>query len=59
MQLAYSHKYLLLPDLSLQEQSQQIQKWSIKSRQHGLLSLEQEEGVALDPFTEKGLAMLN
>ena len=46
------------PKLSLLDQSQQIQMWSLKSRQHGLLSLEKEENVDLDPFTEKGLAML-
>ncbi|MCG6199823.1 flagellar motor protein [Psychromonas antarctica] len=46
------------PSLSLTEQSKKIQEWSYKSRQHGLLSLEEENGENLDPFTQKGLAML-
>ena len=48
------------PKLSLQKQSQKIQKWSLKSRQHGLLSLENEteKDQSLDPFTKKGVSML-
>ncbi|MCW8996360.1 MAG: flagellar motor protein [Psychromonas sp.] len=46
------------PSFSLSEQSQKIQGWSYKSRQHGLLSLEKENDSNLDPFTNKGLAML-
>ncbi len=46
------------PPLSLSEQSRKIQDWSYKSRQHGLLSLEKESDDELDPFTQKGLAML-
>lgn len=45
------------PTISLAEQSQKLQTWSLKSRQQGLLSLE-DEGSELDPFTAKGLAML-
>lgn len=48
------------PTHSLRLQSKKIQKWSQKSRQHGLLSLEKEnqEDRQLDPFTKKGLSML-
>ncbi|MEI6897075.1 MAG: flagellar motor protein [Psychromonas sp.] len=46
------------PKLSILNQSRQLQKWSKKSRQHGLLSLQKEESNALDPFTKKGLSML-
>ncbi|WP_022940731.1 flagellar motor protein [Psychromonas hadalis] len=48
------------PQLSLAQQAKKIQKWSIKSRQHGLLSLEKEneQDKSLDPFTKKGLSML-
>lgn len=58
------HALSLLPQLftspkfSLLKQSQQLQKWSKKSRQHGLLSLQKEESNSLDPFTQKGLSML-
>jgi chemotaxis protein MotA len=56
--LALLPKIFNSPNLSLLEQSLKIQSWSQKSRQHGLLSLEQNEDELLDPFTEKGLAML-
>lgn len=46
------------PSFSLVEQSKNIQGWSHKSRQHGLLILEKENTTDLDPFTQKGLAML-
>ncbi|MEI6895877.1 MAG: flagellar motor protein [Psychromonas sp.] len=46
------------PKLSILKQSRQLQKWSKKSRQHGLLSLQTEENNVLDPFTKKGLSML-
>ncbi|MCP4323023.1 MAG: flagellar motor protein, partial [Alteromonadales bacterium] len=48
------------PTFSLQQQSKKIQKWSNRSRQHGLLSLEKENEAdkSLDPFTKKGLSML-
>ncbi|PKF62925.1 flagellar motor protein [Psychromonas sp. psych-6C06] len=48
------------PKYSLLEQSKKIQRWSNKSRQHGLLSLEKEneQDKSLDPFTKKGLSML-
>lgn len=48
------------PTYSLKKQSQKIQRWSHKSRQFGLLSLEKEneEDNSLDPFTQKGLTML-
>lgn len=46
------------PQLSLLKQSQKIQKWSQKSRQDGLLSLQNEEKNTLEPFTKKGLSML-
>lgn len=48
----------ITPSLSLIEQSRRIQDWSYKSRQHGLLSLENENSEHIDPFTQKGLAML-
>jgi chemotaxis protein MotA len=53
-------KIFTSPDLSLREQSEKIKKWSLKSRQHGLLSLEKEneEDLTLDTFTKKGLSML-
>ncbi len=60
----FQHALSLLPQvfvnthLSLLEQSRKIQKWSYKSRQHGLLSLESENDEALDAFTQKGLSML-
>ncbi|WP_413701323.1 motility-associated protein [Psychromonas sp. KJ10-10] len=48
------------PKLSLRQQAEKIQKWSLKSRQHGLLSLEKEneQEASLDAFTNKGLSML-
>ena len=46
------------PSLSLVEQSKKNQRWSYKSRQHGLLSLEKENDANIDPFTKKGVAML-
>ena len=59
MHYHYYRKYLPLL-LIPKEQSEKIQKWSLKSRQHGLLSLEIENEKDLsDPFTEKGLAMLS
>jgi len=48
----------ITPSLSLIEQSRRIQDWSYKSRQHGLLSLEEENNEQIDSFTQKGLAML-
>ena len=60
----FHHAISLLPvlfirsPLSLIKQSQKIQSWSFKSRQNGLLSLEKENNKSLDPFTQKGLAML-
>ncbi|WP_028862493.1 flagellar motor protein [Psychromonas aquimarina] len=51
-------KVFYRPSHSLAEQSKKIQNWSYKSRQHGLLSLENESDENLDPFTRKGLAML-
>jgi chemotaxis protein MotA len=53
-------KIFTSPDLSLREQSEKIKQWSLKSRQHGLLSLEKEneEDLSLDTFTQKGLSML-
>lgn len=50
-------KIFTSPTLSLAEQAKNIQSWSYKSRQHGLLSLEKENDN-IDPFTKKGLAML-
>ncbi|WP_094752422.1 flagellar motor protein [Psychromonas sp. CD1] len=58
------HALRLLPKIffttpnSLHKQSLLIQKWSNKSRKSGLLSLESDDNGDLDPFTEKGLAML-
>lgn len=48
------------PKFSLPQQAENIQKWSLKSRQHGLLSLEKEteQEALLDSFTKKGLSML-
>lgn len=60
----FFHAFYLLPQVftaptfSLLEQSQKIQAWSFKSRQQGLLSLEDDGDEALDSFTVKGLAML-
>jgi chemotaxis protein MotA len=53
-------KIFTSPTLSLKQQSEKIQKWSLKSRQHGLLSLEieNEKDLSLDTFTKKGLTML-
>lgn len=51
-------KIFTSPDLSLLNQSKNIQKWSQKSRKNGLLSLEKEMDDTVDPFTQKGLAML-
>lgn len=46
------------PQLSLQQQAEQIQTWSQLSRQQGLLILEQQKGISADPFTHKGVLML-
>ena len=46
------------PTYLLSNQSKNIQKWSSLSRKVGLLSLESVDNKELDPFTEKGLAML-
>ena len=51
-------KLFTTPKISLQKQSQRIQKWSQISRQDGLLSLEKEDNSSLEPFTQKGLLML-
>ena len=56
--LALLSKIFLAPSYSLLEQSLKIKEWSHKSRLHGLLSLEQESGNRLDPFTDKGIAMI-
>lgn len=63
-QKQFFHAITLLPQIftrpasELSVQSKLLQKWSYKSRQHGLLSLEKENNQLLDPFTQKGLAML-
>ncbi|WP_354623986.1 flagellar motor protein [Psychromonas sp. MME2] len=51
-------KIFLAPSSSLIEQSLKIKEWSHKSRLHGLLSLEQANDNSLDPFTDKGIAMI-
>lgn len=51
-------KIFTTPSLSLAVQSKKMQDWSFKSRQQGLLSLEKENTTNLDPFTQKGLAMI-
>ncbi len=52
-------KHLFIkPDISLDTQVKNIQRWSYRSRQNGLLSLEKEDIQGLDPFTQKGLSML-
>jgi len=58
------HAFSLLPKIFnkpvylLSDQSQKIQNWSSQSRKVGLLSHEAIDSKELDPFTEKGLAML-
>ena len=58
------HAFSLVPKIFkkpaylLSNQSQKIQKWSSQSRKVGLLSLESLDNKELDPFSEKGLAML-
>lgn len=60
----FFHALSLLPQIftrpkyELSEQSKQLQKWSYQSRQHGLLSLEKQNTLELDSFTQKGLALL-
>ncbi len=46
------------PRYQLEEQISLIKRWSVISRQDGLLSLEKENIENLDSFTEKSLSML-
>ncbi|MDA7746365.1 flagellar motor protein [Psychromonas sp.] len=46
------------PTYSLNEQMLLLKKWSVLSRQEGLLSLEKEEQDNLDNFTKAGLSMI-
>lgn len=61
-QLSHAGKQLFTlfakPRYQLQEQILLIKRWSVISRQEGLLSLEKESIENLDSFTEKSLSML-
>ena len=46
------------PPYSLEEQVDLLKRWSVMSRQEGLLSLEKESADDLDPFTQTGLLMI-
>ncbi|MEL0657964.1 flagellar motor protein [Psychromonas arctica] len=61
-QLGHACKQLVClfakPRYQLEEQISLIKRWSVISRQDGLLSLEKENVENLDSFTEKSLSML-
>ena len=56
--LSLLHQIFIISPLSLKDQSIRLRRWSEQSRKTGLLSLEKEILISVDPFTEKSLSML-